>query len=84
MHATKRGVQIKTSAELTKAGSVSSDEKEFISGETANLHLTNLQGLFDYAISSGRRTGDNPFPKLKRHSDGNQGLGAEKFLSLSN
>ena len=50
-----------------------------ISGNTANLHCTNLQGFFDYVINSGRRNGDNPFVKLPRHSDGEEIGGADGF-----
>lgn len=84
-HAKKRGIVLtraKTMLEnpphgVDKAGQVF--EYESISGETANLHCTNLQGFFDFAISSGRRLGKNPFKELTRHSDGMQGLGAEGF-----
>ena len=84
-HAKKRGIAI-TSAKtmlLDPPKGVAKDgsaiEWDVISGETANLHCTNLQGFFDFAISSGRRLGHNPFTKLKRHSDGEQGGGADGF-----
>ena len=38
-----------------------------------------MQSFFDYVISSGRREGENPFAKILRHSDGNQGGGAVAF-----
>jgi integrase len=54
-------------------------ELDVISGPSANAHCTNLQQFFDAAISAGRWVGDNPFVKLKRHSEGEQGGGAEAF-----
>jgi hypothetical protein len=84
-HATKRGIQLKRAADMIKSPPVSKDKKgnpieyESISGNTANLHCTNLQGFIDYAISSGRRNGDNPFLRMKRHSDGEEVGGADGF-----
>jgi hypothetical protein len=84
-HATKRGIQLKRSAEMIESPPVGKDkagnpvEYDAISGNTANLHITNLQGFFDYVIKSGRRNGDNPFIKLPRHSDGEEVGGADGF-----
>ena len=84
-HATKRGIELKRSADMIENPPVGKDkagnpvEYDAISGNTANLHLTNLQGFFDYAINSGRRNGDNPFVKLPRHSDGEDVGGADGF-----
>lgn len=86
-HATKRGIALKPAAELIKnpITQVNEDgdeeEVECISGNTANLHLTNLQTLFDSFIKSGRlpEGAKNPIEGLERHSDGNQEAGAEAF-----
>ena len=84
-HAKKRGIKLGTAAEILKTPPVKlgKDGKpidyDIISGDSANLHLTNLQGFFDYVIGSGRREGENPFTKMTRHSDGNQGGGAVGF-----
>jgi hypothetical protein len=84
-HATKRGIKLGTVAEILKSPPVKLDKDgipidyDIISGDSANLHLTNLQGFFDYVIGSGRREGENPFTKMTRHSDGNQGGGAVGF-----
>jgi integrase len=84
-HAVKRGMKLGRAAEIVDNPPFRCDKNgdriddDIISGETANLHLTNLQGFFDYVISSGRREGENPFAKIKRHSDGNQGGGAVAF-----
>ncbi len=84
-HATKRGIELKRSAEMIENPPMGKDkagnpvEYDAISGNTANLHCTNLQGFFDYVISSGRRNGDNPFVKLPRHSDGEEIGGADGF-----
>lgn len=85
LHAVKRGIKLGRAAEIVANPPFRRDKNgdpiddDIISGETANLHLTNLQGFFDYVISSGRREGENPFTKMKRHSDGNQGGGAVAF-----
>ena len=84
-HATKRGIELKRAAEMIENPPVGKDkagnpvEYDAISGNTANLHCTNLQGFFDYIIGSGRRNGDNPFVKLPRHSDGEEIGGADGF-----
>ena len=84
-HATKRGIDLKRSAQMIESPPLGKDkngnpvEYDAISGNTANLHLTNLQGFFDYVINSGRRNGDNPFVKLPRHSDGEEIGGADGF-----
>lgn len=84
-HAKKRGIKLGRAAEIIANPPIRSDKNgdriddDIISGETANLHLTNLQGFFDYVISSGRREGENPFKTMIRHSDGNQGGGAVAF-----
>jgi integrase len=84
-HAKKRGIKLGTAAEILKNPPVKLDKNgqpidyDIISGDNANLHLTNLQGLFDYVISSGRREGENTFKTMTRHSDGNQGGGAVGF-----
>ncbi len=84
-HAAKRGIDLGLSADIIANPPFRVDENgdpiddDIISAPSANLHLTNLQGFFDYVISSGRREGENPFPKLQRHSDGNQGGGAVGF-----
>ena len=84
-HATKRGIQLKRAAEMIANPPVGKDkndnpvEYDSISGNTANLHCTNLQGFIDYATSSGRRNGDNPFLRMTRHSDGEEIGGADGF-----
>jgi integrase len=84
-HAAKRGIPLGTAAEIIAKPPVRLDkdgvaiDDDMISGETANLHLTNLQSFFDYLIGSGRREGENPFDKMTRHSDGQQGGGAVAF-----
>ncbi len=84
-HATKRGIELKSAQEIIDNPPLGKDkagnpvEYDCISGNTANLHLTNLQGFFDYVIMSGRRNGDNPFLKLYRHSDGEEVGGADGF-----
>ena len=84
-HATKRGIELKSAAEMIRNPPMGKDEAgnpvdyDSISGNTANLHCTNLQGFFDYIISSGRRNGDNPFLRLPRHSDGLAVGGADGF-----
>ena len=85
LHAVKRGIKLGRAAEIVANPPFRCDKNgdpiddDIISGETVNLHLTNLQGFFDYVISSGRREGENPFKTMKRHSDGNQGGGALAF-----
>lgn len=84
-HATKRGIQLKRAAEIIENPPIGKDKKgnpveyDAISGNTANLHLTNLQGFIDYANKSGRRNGDNPFVRMTRHSDGEDIGGADGF-----
>ncbi len=84
-HATKRGIELKSAAQMIANPPMGKDklgnpvDYDPISGNTANLHLTNLQGFFDYVISSGRRNGSNPFPTLNRHSDGEDIGGADGF-----
>jgi integrase len=84
-HATKRGIELKRAADMIENPPLGKDkagnpvEFDTISGNTANLHCTNLQGFFDYVINSGRRNGDNPFAKLPRHSDGEEIGGADGF-----
>jgi integrase len=86
-HATKRGLALKPAAELIKNPITQINEEgeeeevECISGNTANLHLTNLQTMFDSFIKSGRlpEGAKNPIEGLERHSDGNQTAGAEAF-----
>lgn len=83
-HATKRGIRLRPAAQMLEDPPVwvkdgEQIEVESISGETANLHLTNLQNFFDYLIASGRRVGENPLPTLDRHSDSNEAGGAEAF-----
>ncbi len=63
-HATKRGIELKRAADMIENPPLGKDkagnplEYDCISGNTANLHCTNLQGFFDYIIMSGRRNGD--------------------------
>ncbi|MBK7654598.1 MAG: hypothetical protein IPJ18_05165 [Betaproteobacteria bacterium] len=84
-HAVKRGIKLGRAADIIANPPFRGDnngdriDDDIISGESANLHSTNLQGFFDYVISSGRREGSNPFTTMKRHSDGNQGGGAVAF-----
>lgn len=83
-HAKKRGIKLKSAAQMLEDPPVwvkngKAIEVDSISGETANLHLTNLQNFFDDVIAGGRRDGENPFPKLQRHSDSNEAGGAEAF-----
>ncbi len=84
-HATKRGIELKNAADMIANPPMGKDKAgnpvdyDAISGNTANLHCTNLQGFFDYVILSGRRNGDNPFIKLPRHSDGEEVGGADGF-----
>lgn len=84
-HATKRGIELKRAADMIASPPMGKDKAgnpvdyDAISGNTANLHCTNLQGFFDYVINSGRRNGDNPFVKLPRHSDGEEIGGADGF-----
>ena len=85
VHATKRGIELKTSEEMIKNPPMGKDKAgnaiayETISGNTANLHCTNLHGFFDYIIRSGRREGRNPFAEIHRHSDGEELGGADGF-----
>lgn len=83
LHATKRGIKLNKAKELIANPPNATDKDgnplKAISGESANLHLSNLQSFFDYLISSGRRNGENNIAKLKRHSDGEQGDGAVGF-----
>lgn len=82
-HAKKRGIQLGKAAQILASPPELVNKLgqpiDTISGKTANGHLTALQSFFDYVISSGRRDGDNPFEKLKRHSDGQQSGGADGF-----
>ena len=84
-HAVKRGIRLGTAAEINANPPFRCDrdgnriDDDIISGETANLHLTNLQSFFDYLISSGRREGENLFAMIKPHSSGNQRGGAVAF-----
>ena len=84
-HATKRGIELKLAPDMIENPPMGKDkagnpvEYDTISGNTANLHCTNLQGFFDYMIGSGRRNGNNPFVKLPRHSDGEDIGGADGF-----
>jgi integrase len=83
LHAVKRGIKLGKASDLIanppKAKDKDGNPLESISGESANLHLSNLQSFFDYLISSGRRNGANHIAKLTRHSDGEQGDGAVGF-----
>ena len=87
LHANKRGIKLKPSAELLKHPFTEREddgeeiEVECISGSTANLHLTNLQTIFDDFIAAGRLSEgtNNPITDLQRHSDGNQEAGADAF-----
>ena len=84
-HAKKRGIELKLAPDMIESPPMGKDkagnpvEYDTISGNTANLNCTNLQGFFDYIIGSGRRDGNNPFVKLPRHSDGEEIGGADGF-----
>jgi hypothetical protein len=86
-HATKRGIALKPAKELkehpiTQVNEDGEEEEvECISGNTANLHLTNLQTIYQSFIKGHRlpEGATNPIEGLERHSDGNQEAGAEAF-----
>jgi integrase len=87
LHATKRGYVLKPAAELKKKPFTrvnedgDEEEVECISGNTANLHLTNLQTIYDSFIKGGRlpEGAQNPIKGLERHFDGDQDMGADAF-----
>jgi len=83
LHAKKCSIQLGTTQAILKNSPKLMDKKgnpiDTISGNSADLCISNIKSFFDYMIKSGRRDGDNPFDNLPRHSDGDNVGGADGF-----
>jgi len=77
LHATKRGIPLRSATELLALPD--DPDAETLSAQSSNQTITNLKTFLYWCIKTGRYAEENPFKDLARHTDGNDDGGAEAF-----